>query len=155
MRQKLDRLYDQYNRREYLHPDPLEFLYEYEHTRDREIVGLIASCLAYGKVAQILKSVSSVLNIMEGAPYDYLRLTSESEIICHFDSFVHRFARGTHLSSLLIAIKHMIADCGSIYKCFMGGFSISDDTVLPALSVFSNKFIGTGNDCQPGLDLDS
>jgi len=150
MRQKLDQLYDQYNRREYVHPDPLEFLYEYEHTSDREIVGLIASCLAYGKVVQILKSVSSVLNIMGGAPYDYLRLTSESEIICHFDSFVHRFARGAHLASLLIGIKHVIADYGSIYECFLSGFSDSDETILPALSFFSKKIIGTGNDCQPG-----
>ncbi|MBC2715702.1 MAG: DUF2400 domain-containing protein [Desulfobacteraceae bacterium] len=92
MRQKLDYLYDQYNRRTYVHPDPLEFLYNYQHIRDREIAGLIASSLAYGKVVQIQKSVSRVLKIMGESPFDYLNSTPESEILLHFQSFVHRFA---------------------------------------------------------------
>jgi len=150
MRQKLDDLYDQYNRREYVHPDPLEFLYDFDDIRDREIVGLIASSLAYGKVAQILNSVSHVLKIMGDSPFIYLSSTSESEISHHFHLFVHRFAKGIHLSALLIGIKHAIAEYGSLYNCFMSGFKISDDTIVPALSVFSKIIIGTGNDCQPG-----
>jgi len=149
MRQKLDDLYEQYNRRAYVHPDPLEFLYFYEHVRDREIVGLIASSLAYGKVAQILKSVSRVLKIMGESPFDYLCSTPESEILLHFDLFVHRFAKGKHLSALLIGIKHIIADYGSIYNCFVDGYSSSDDTIVPALTVFSQKIIASSDDCCP------
>ncbi len=43
---KLNRLYDRYNRREFIHPDPLEFLYHYDEIYDREIVAMIASSLA-------------------------------------------------------------------------------------------------------------
>ncbi|HPA44771.1 MAG TPA: DUF2400 family protein, partial [bacterium] len=59
--QALEYLYAKYNRRKFVHPDPLEFLYAYPDPLDREIVGLIASCLAYGRVRQILNSVSWVL----------------------------------------------------------------------------------------------
>ena len=107
MKQKLDCLYEKYNRRQYISPDPLEFLYQYKDVKDREIVGLIASSLAYGKVAQILKSVSGVLKIMGKSPYAYLCLTSDHEISRHHKDFVHRFAKGTHLSALLIGIKNM------------------------------------------------
>ncbi len=143
MRQKLDDLYDHYNRRQYVHPDPLEFLYHYDNIRDREIVGLVASSLAYGKVAQILKSVSSVLKNMGESPCEYLRSTPEDLIINHFQAFVHRFARGTHLSAMLINIKHVLAEYGSIYDCFVDGFNPSDETVLPALTEFSKKIIKT------------
>ena len=61
LKTRLETLYKKYNKRAYVHPDPLEFLYEYKDIRDREIVGLIASALAYGRVTQILKSVSSVV----------------------------------------------------------------------------------------------
>ena len=54
-------LHDRLNWRRYVHPDPLEFLYCCEDPADREIVALVASSLAYGRVAQILKSVSAVL----------------------------------------------------------------------------------------------
>ena len=52
-KQKLESLYKKYNRREYVHPDPLEFLYNYKDKCDQEVVGLIASSLAYGNVKQI------------------------------------------------------------------------------------------------------
>jgi len=148
MKKKLDCLYSQYNQRKYVHPDPLEFLYHYDDIRDREIVGLIASSLAYGKVVQILKSVSFVLNIMDNRPYEYLRSTSDGEIICHFDSFVHRFARGTHLSALLIGIKHMIADYGTLHDCFMKGYSASDENIVSALTFFSEKVIEVSGECR-------
>ena len=150
MQNKLNKLYEQYNRREYIHPDPLEFLYNYEHLRDREIAGLIASSLAYGKVAQILKSVSRVLEIMGESPFNYLCSTSESEILLHFQSFVHRFAKGKHLSALLIGIKHVIAGYGSIYNCFIDGYDSFDETIVPALTVFSKKIIAVSDGCSPG-----
>ncbi|MFA6134918.1 MAG: DUF2400 family protein [Phycisphaerae bacterium] len=50
----LDELYDRSNHPRFVHPDPLEFLYRYHRPADREVVALIASCLAYGRVRQIL-----------------------------------------------------------------------------------------------------
>ena len=57
----LEQQYNKYNDRKYVHPDPLEFLYDYKDVRQREIAGLVAASLAYGQVKQILKSVSKVL----------------------------------------------------------------------------------------------
>jgi len=50
---KLENLYQRYYQPKYIHPDPIEFLYLYKDIKDREIVGLIASSLAYGRVKQI------------------------------------------------------------------------------------------------------
>ena len=68
----LEGLYRRLNRRRYVHPDPLEFLYAYECPRDREVVALLASSLAYGRVAQILKSVSAVLEKLGPRPARYV-----------------------------------------------------------------------------------
>lgn len=70
--QRLEALYQVINRRQLVHPDPLAFLYAYESVRDREIVGLIAASLAYGRVAQILKSVGTVLEAMGPSPAVFL-----------------------------------------------------------------------------------
>ncbi|HOX23331.1 MAG TPA: DUF2400 family protein, partial [Elusimicrobiales bacterium] len=56
---RLEELYKRYNRRDYVHPDPLEFLYRYHRLQDRELAGLIAASLAYGNVRQILKSAEA------------------------------------------------------------------------------------------------
>jgi uncharacterized protein (TIGR02757 family) len=139
MKKKLDRLYDRYNRREYVHPDPLTFLYNYEDVRDREIAGLIAASLAYGKVAQILVSVARVLDVMGKSPYAYLQATPPEVIGSHFKHFVHRFATGAHLSALLAGIQHVISEYGSIYHCFASGCRKSDETILPALTFLAAK----------------
>ena len=60
----LEALYRERNRRCYVDPDPLVFLYRYPDPADREIAGLVAASLAYGNVRQILKSVAVVLDIM-------------------------------------------------------------------------------------------
>ena len=90
IRKKLDRLYKKYNRRKYVHPDPLEFLYAYKDIKDREVVGLIASSLAYGRVAQILKSIAYVLDKIGPSPYLFLKEAIPEFLQKDFVGFTHR-----------------------------------------------------------------
>ena len=148
MKPMLDRLYSQYNKREYVHPDPLEFLYAYTKIEDREIVALIASSLAYGTVAQILKSVSSILQIINPSPYLFVKHSTDREIRQAFKSFRHRFAGGDHMSALLMGIKQVISRFGSLNECFSQGLSPEHDHVVPAMSFFTRQLID-GN-IEPG-----
>ncbi|MBU2522532.1 MAG: TIGR02757 family protein [Proteobacteria bacterium] len=144
-KKKLDKLYNKYNSRKYVHPDPLEFLYPYNNLYDREIVGFIASSLAYGRVAQILKSVSFVLRIMEPSPYLFLKKTANKSINKAFSGFTHRFATGEKISAMLIGVKHVIKQHGSLYECFLKNFNKDDETILPALSMFASQLAVAGN----------
>ena len=85
-KERLEELYRQYNQRRFVHPDPLEFLYHYEDLLDREIVGFVASSLAYGRVAHILKSVSSVLERMVPTPSIFLKRSSLKTIHIPFQA---------------------------------------------------------------------
>ena len=148
LKKKLDTLYNQYNRRRYVHPDPLEFLYQYKEIRDREIVGIIASSLAYGRVAQILKSVSFVLEKMNPSPYLFFNDSTYESIYRTFEGFKHRFAGLRELAALLIGIKNVIGRFGSLHECFLAGFSEDDETVIPAMTFFSTQLIAGKN--KPG-----
>lgn len=151
MKQRLEDLYAWLNRREFVDPDPLMCLYPYDDVRDREIVGLVAACLAYGRVAQILNSVRQVLAVMGESPWAYLEETPDREISSHFQYFVHRFAKGPQLSALLIGVKQVVEDYGSLNACFLDGVSKRDDTIAPALSAFSRKIIAaSSNGFGPG-----
>ncbi len=132
-----DSLYDKYNHREFVHPDPLEFLYPYEDIRDREIVALIASSLAYGRVAQILKSVSNALERMPD-PYAFLMRSSKAKLRHAFEGFKHRFTTGEELASLLHGAKRVIKRHGSLQACFTEGLRDDHETITPALDKFAN-----------------
>jgi uncharacterized protein (TIGR02757 family) len=134
-------LYEKYNDRKYVHPDPLEFLYNYPEIKDREVAGLIAALLAYGRVQQILKSVSTVLDFI-GEPFNYLKNSAKKDIYSDFKFFKHRFTTGEDISSLLFSIKEIVNDYGSLNNCFYKEFDKNTDTILPALRDFIKKFGG-------------
>ncbi len=132
----LEDLYLRFNRRCFVRPDPLQFLYGYPETRDRELVALVASSLAYGRVAQILKSVSFVLEILGPSPHEFLMNVSRQALTEALSGFRHRFSPGEDVVDLLWSARSVIRSFGSLEACFYSGLSHGHDTVLPALTSF-------------------
>lgn len=111
-------LYRDYNKRTYVSPDPLQFLYGYHPAADREVVGLIASSLAYGRVAQILKSVRRVLDVLGDSPASYLAAVERAELEEKLSGFVHRFTDQREMVSFLCCIKTALNRYGSLENLF-------------------------------------
>jgi len=141
-KKKLNELYDKYNHAKFVHPDPLEFLFNYENISDREIAGIIASSLAYGNVRQILRSVSAVLSKMGKSPRDYLESQSDTRIKDDTCGFQHRFTSGGELAQFLVSIKSAIRRFGSLNKLFLNGFRQTDTNVHNALCAFVSELAG-------------
>jgi uncharacterized protein (TIGR02757 family) len=149
LKEELDKLYLSYNDRKFVHPDPLEFLYDYENIEDREIAGLVASVLAYGRVNQILKSVALVLDRMTSRPLVFLKESPPDLLYYSFRDFKHRFTTGSELSCLLMNIKNAVVKYGSLNNCFLQGLREEDETVLSAaLSFAKNLNVFTRNRCN-------
>jgi uncharacterized protein (TIGR02757 family) len=138
--QKLESLYDEYNKFCYIHPDPLEFLYNYDDVQDKEIAGLIASSLAYGNVKQILKSVSIVLNKMGSSPYCYISANDKGNYINDFQGFKHRFTTCKDLVSFLSGIKEVLREYTSLQNCFNHCITSSNSNFINAISLFTEIF---------------
>lgn len=145
-KEKLEALYCAYNRRCYVHPDPLEFLYDFQDPLDLEVVGIVASSLAYGNVKQILKSVSLVLEKMGAGPSAFLLTSPSNQIAELFSDFKHRFTTGQDLARLLWGVRLVIEKHGSLQKCFLSRLRREDQTVTPALSAFVEKVFPNGCD---------
>jgi uncharacterized protein (TIGR02757 family) len=137
----LDGIYVELNQRRYVHPDPLEFVYAAEGFIEREIIGLIASSLAYGRVSQINRSVYGVLEKMNFLPFQFIMNSSVESLLDTYPGFVHRFARTSHLVGLLMGIKQVLCKYGSLYECFLRGLSPTDQTVLPATNHLAKTLI--------------
>jgi uncharacterized protein (TIGR02757 family) len=139
LRYALDELYDQYNQREFVHPDPLELLYEYETARDREIVALLAGSMAFGRVSQILASLRALLGRMGPSPADFLERTPPADLPEIFVGFKHRWTTGLEVARVLSGVRRIIENCGSLGRCFAAGLQKDDITTLPALGRFVDQ----------------
>jgi uncharacterized protein (TIGR02757 family) len=144
IREKLEELYLKYSRREFVHPDPLEFLYNYENPADREITALFASSLAYGRVEQILKTVDRILSVMGKNPYDYICSGNPERFRKDFQGIVHRFATGEKIAALASGASAILLKHGSLGKCFSGFMKPDDDNTTKALVLFAEELRKSG-----------
>jgi uncharacterized protein (TIGR02757 family) len=147
----LNDLYERYNWRRYVHSDPLVFLYDYDDIRDQEIVGLIASSLAYGNVKQISKSVDGVLSLMGASPAHFLEMSTPRAIERRFSSFKHRWTTGWDLASMLKGAKQVMEKYGSLESCFTYGLETSDVDTVGALTHFVSELKGADGDSHDSL----
>jgi uncharacterized protein (TIGR02757 family) len=133
LKDRLECIYSQYNKREYINPDPLLFLYDYPEKKNREIAGLIAACLAYGRVELIMETVATVLGKLDPIPFDYLMGQTKKDMANDFKDFQYRFAKGVHLVNLLWGIREVLKSFSSLENCFYEGMTPEDETIIPGL----------------------
>ncbi|MFS8071109.1 MAG: DUF2400 family protein, partial [Byssovorax sp.] len=93
LRLKMDDLYRHYDHR-FVDPDPLEFVRRQTTAADREVVGLIASSLAYGTVRQIKSSIGRVLETLGDSPAAAVDRLDAGQAARRLATFKHRFNDG-------------------------------------------------------------
>lgn len=138
----LEKAYTQYNHRAFVHPDPLEFLYRYKAPPDREVVALIASSLAYGRVAQILKSTACVLDVLGNHPAQMLLDMKKRDTMESFEGFKHRFTTGREMGCFLAGIGRILREKGSLYGLLNKGTDALWPDVLESFALQINQAAG-------------
>ncbi len=134
----LEGLYEKYNRREYVHPDPVELLYAYGDVRDREIAGVVAAALAYGRAALIIKSAGSVLDVLGPSPVASLSGMTDAELMRSLKGFRHRFTTGYDMAMLLSGIRKALGRYETLEACFVEGLENGRGSVTAGLSHLRN-----------------
>jgi len=130
----LERHYRTFHKRRFVHPDPLEFLYDYADPADREIVALVAASLAYGRVAQIIVSVRRALDRLGASPARYVRDTTPARMKADLAGFKHRWTTGEDLAAMLTGARRAVRSHGSLGECLAEKVSPGDETIFPALT---------------------
>jgi uncharacterized protein (TIGR02757 family) len=140
LKQRLDALYRRYDRR-YVDPDPLQFVLAQRRAEDREVVGLVASSLAYGNVRQIKRSIAAALDVLGPRPAQALRRLSPRAARRALSAFRHRFNDGRDVACLFYFLRQMLETAGSVEAFFAAGLPPGEDHVGPALASFSARVL--------------
>lgn len=140
IKELLERLYVKYNHREFIPPDPLQFLYKYSNPADREVVALLSAELAYGRVEQIEKSLNDLFERMGTSPYAFV-INFGQEQRKRLSSFKHRFTSGQDISDLLAVLREVLKEKGCIENYFLLGYKDTDQNIISALSKFCESLL--------------
>lgn len=138
LKRRLDHLYRTFDRG-FLDTDPLAFVHRYADDADREIVGFLASTLAFGNVRAIQASVAGVLEVIGPSPRARVDRFDPRTDGAAFASLYHRWIRGSDIAALLLVLRRMREDAGSIGGFFMKGYRPEHEDVGAALTSFSER----------------
>ena len=136
LREKLESLRARYGA-SYLSSDPLEFPHRFPDPLDREVVGLVASSLAYGNVKIIRRSVERVLSSLGPNPASRVTRTGAKETLRELRGFRHRWTGARDVACLLAFAGRMIEERGSIGAFFAESYAAGD--MAESLRRFSER----------------
>ncbi len=123
--------------------DPVHLVRRYTAPDDREVVGFCAAALAFGRVASVLQSVESLLDVMGAHPAAFVR---EFEPVRHsgrIEPLVHRWIRGRDLVALLLILQRMLRESGTIEQFFLLGDDPASPDIGRGLDGFSARALET------------
>ena len=138
LRPALDKLYSDFNVEKSV-ADPVWMVHRFDRSDDREVVALIASALAFGRVQSVLNSVEGMLQVMGTSPAAFVRAFDPERDRQRFKHLVHRWTNGADFAALVWIIHEMLRRSGSIENFFVDGLAGDAVDVGAALQSFSTR----------------
>jgi uncharacterized protein (TIGR02757 family) len=121
--------------------DAIRYPLRYADPADREIAGLLAACMAYGRVELFGPWVEWALERMGDSPARFVQgfdLVKQARL---FDGFHYRFNRAPDLTAFCLAAQRILVAHGSLRAFFAASYSTADRDVAGALERFVDGFL--------------
>jgi uncharacterized protein (TIGR02757 family) len=124
IREALDAVRARADLRARLHADPVGFVHRFDDLHDRELVALVAASLAFGNVKAIRMKVEDLLRRLGPSP---ARTADDARgLKKKLDGWVHRVFRGEDVAKLMIGIRRVQKQAGSLGEAFAAALRAAD-----------------------------
>ena len=118
LREFLNAKADRYNRPSFIERDPVSIPHRFSLRQDIEIMGFWAAVLAWGQRPVIIKKANELIDLMDGAPYDFIRHHQDSDLK-RFLAFKHRTFNATDALYFLYFFRQYFQQHDSLEDAFL------------------------------------
>lgn len=137
----LDRFYREYDFKERILHDPIQFPLSYENPRDIEVSAFMASCLAYGRVDQFKSVIKELLSRMGVSPYDFLMHFDPKKHSKLFNGIKYRFNENADIICMFFMLNKVLSRSLSIENAFKRFYRSHDSTIEKGLAGIMSMFL--------------
>lgn len=153
IKKALDRFYVEYDFRERLTHDPIEFPRRYSDPRDIEAAGFIAASLAYGKVGLFKPVIEKVLEPCGKHPAEFIVNFSMKRDAGYLKGISYRFNREEDIVCLLYMMGRALKEWGTLRKLFSHFYKDEDKDIRKALTGFADHLYEIDTSPVYGTDI--
>ncbi len=151
-----------YNRPSFIKDDPVSIPHLFTKQQDIEIAGFFAAVFAWGQRVTIINKCKELLQLMENAPYQFIRQHEEKDLK-RFSQFKHRTFQAADLFYFIEFLQQHYSRNKNLENAFTRGIGKKDQTVENGLNAFRKYFFnfphekrtekhiaspGTGSSCK-------
>jgi uncharacterized protein (TIGR02757 family) len=133
----LDFKVEQYNRPDFIEPDPIAIPHRFSLKEDIEIAGFLVSTFAWGNRKAIVSNGHKLMDLLGNAPYDFV-LNHKAADLKKLNHFVHRTFNATDLIFFIKSLKNIYVKHGGIEQIFIK--HANSDSLQPAIHEFKKVF---------------
>ncbi len=135
----LDQKVKLYNHPDFIETDPIQIPHRFNRKEDIEIAGFLSATIAWGQRKSIIKNAALLMDLMDNAPYDFVRNHSENDLK-PISKFVHRTFNGNDCTYFIQSLQNIYLHHHGLENVFTEGFQ-KDQTVFSALKYFRETFL--------------
>ena len=135
----LDRLVLHYEQPAFIADDPIAIPHGFDDARDREVIGVYAALLAWGRRATIMAKLAELCERMRMRPYAFVRDFDAERDAHRLDGFKHRTFQPTDAFHLTRALSALLREHGSLETVFAHHMPSNAEHVGPAIQGFSES----------------
>lgn len=114
----LENAFDQYNRQEFIKDDPISLPHLFSKKQDIEIIGFWVAMLAWGQRKTIINKGKQLIELMDGAPHDFM-VNHQEEERKRFLPFKHRTFQATDTLYFLEFLQNFYKKNTSLETAFL------------------------------------
>ena len=146
----LESLALKYQNVEYIEHDPIAIPHGFDSPEDREIIGLFAALLAWGRRSTILAKMNELCERMNYRPADFIRHFNPATAEQQLAGFKHRtFTEGDALWTCA-NLSSLLHKYGSLENCW-ASYGQRESTIEHAIEGFSSEMMAVNPDTPARL----
>lgn len=123
MKSFLEGLYNKYSSIDYYQKDPIVFPHKFSKEEDIEIIGLIASVFAYGRVELFMKVLERIFKVLGDSPRNFVENFNLKRDGKYFDGIYYRFNTSNDIIALIYSISEGLKKWGFLKNLFLHEFN--------------------------------
>ena len=134
----LDRYHEKYNQPAFIENDPISIPHRFSKLEDVEIIGFFSAILAWGQRITTINKCKELVELMGGAPYDFIVNHQEADLK-QLEQFKHRTFNSTDLLYFIAFFKWFYQNHSSLEEAFLPADK-SDYVARERLTAFHQLF---------------
>ncbi|MEJ7694420.1 TIGR02757 family protein [Daejeonella sp.] len=144
----LDQKVDLYNQPGFIQNDPVCIPHKFNLKQDIEIMGFWAAMLAWGQRKTIINKCNELIQLMDGAPYDFIKNHEDTDLK-RFSAFKHRTFNDTDTLYFVEFFKQHYKNHESLESAF-----IPEITAAKA-AIYRNDFLAVSSNSHRLIETSS